>query len=287
MSAIFGKEFKNMMRTMIAPIFIAYVLFWFGISTSGINIRYANSQFEYAIGNAAFISLLAVPLLTMRSFSEERHNGSDKLLYSLPIKTRSIVIAKYLASVAVFAIPTAVVAFYPFVLAKFGTVYLNTAYSALLAYFILGAALIAIGIFISALTESQVIAAIISLMAIFLVANMSALSEFLPSSAAFSLLFFILVALIIGLVTFVLTKSYIASTAVFLIGSAAAVIAFIFKKSEFEGLAAKLVSKLDFFSKLNSFFYGILDVTSIIFFLSVIVFFLFLTCQAVEKKRWN
>ena len=287
MSAIFGKEFKSMMRTMIAPIFIAYVLFWFGLRTSEYNLRYGTSQFEYAIGSAAFIALIAIPLLTMRTFSEERHNGSDKLLYSLPIKTRSIVVAKYLAAVAVFAIPTVIIAFYPFILSKFGTVYLNTALSALLAFFLLGAALIAIGVFISALTESQVIAAIISLMAIFLVAFMSDLAGFLPSTSSFSLLFLILVALIIGLVTFVLTKSYIASGSVFLIGTAAVVIAYIFKKAEFEGLAAKIVSQFDFFDKLNNFFYGILDVTSIIFFLSVIVFFLFLTCQAVEKKRWN
>ena len=217
MSAIFGKEFKNMMRTMIAPIFIAYVLFWFGLRTSEYNLRYAASQFEYAIGSAAFIALIAIPLLTMRTFSEERHNGSDKLLYSLPIKTRSIVVAKYLAAVAVFAIPTVIIAFYPFILSQFGTVYLNTALSALLAFFMLGAALIAIGVFISSLTESQVIAAIISLMAIFLVAFMSDLAGFLPSTSSFSLLFLILAALVVGIVTYVLTKSYIASGSVFLI----------------------------------------------------------------------
>jgi len=292
MSAVFGKEFKSMMRTMVAPIFISFVLFWFGIMTAQICLGFNNrnvaySQFEYVVSNASFISLIAIPLLTMRSFADERHNGSDKLLYSLPIKTKSIVIAKYFAALAVFAIPTAIVALYPFVLAKFGTIYLNTAYSSLLAFFILGAALIAIGIFISSLTESQVIAAIITLMSIFLVAYMSDLSSFLPSTRAFSLIFLILIALIIGVVTYVLTKSYIASGVVFLAGCAASVIGFIIKKEEFEGLAQRIVSKLDFFEKLNNFFYGKLDVTAVIFYLSAIVFFLFLTCQAVEKKRWN
>ncbi len=287
MSAIYGKELKNLMRTMIAPIFIAYVLFWFGISTAEYNLGYSISQFEYTVASASFISLIAIPLLTMRTFSEERHNGTDKLLYSLPIKTKSVVIGKYLASLTVFAIPTLIIAFYPFVLAKFGTVYLNTAYSALLAFFILGAALIAIGVFISALTESQVIAAIISLMSIFFVAYVSKLASFLPTSRLFSLFFLIIIALIIGLVTYVMTKSYVASAIVFLVGSAAAVVAYIIKKEEFEGLATNLVSKFDFFDKLNNFFYGILDVTSIVFYLSVIVFFIFLTCQAVEKKRWN
>ncbi len=287
MSAVFGKEFKNLMRTMVGPIFIAFVLFWFGYMTSRYNLGYGVSKFEYAVGSAAFISLIAIPLLTMRSFSEERHNGSDKLLYSLPVKTGSIVIGKYLSALAIFAIPVAIISIYPFILSQFGTVYLNTAYSAILAFFILGASLIAIGIFISSLTESQVIAAIFTLMAIFIVAYIKDISSLIPSTSWVSLVFLIILAVIAGIIAYVLTKSYFALGIVALIGINASIIAFIIDKSAFEGLAARWLSKLAFFDKLDSFFYGKLDITVIIFYLSIIVFFLFLTSQAVEKKRWS
>ena len=287
MGAVFEKEFKSSMRTMTGPIFIAFLLLWFGIYTSELNLEYGTAKFEYTIGYAAFLSLLALPLLTMRSFSEEKHNGSDKLLYSLPLKTGSIVAAKYFAALAIFAIPVAIIAIYPVILSRFGTIYLNTAYSSLIAYFLLGSTLIAIGIFISSLTESQVIAAIISFGAIILMFYLSELSSGLPKTQTFSFIFLIILALIVGAIAYVLTKSFTASAVIFAIGAAATLIAFIFNKSAFEGLAGKWLSTLDIFDRMQNFFTGRLDIEAVIFYISITVFFLFLTSQAVEKKRWN
>jgi len=287
MSAIFGKEFKNSMRTMTGPIFIAFVLLWFGIYTSKVNLEYNVSQFEYTIANAAFLSLLALPLLTMRTFAEEKHQGSDKLLYSLPVKTGAIVVAKYLAALAVFAIPVALIALYPLILSQFGVVYLNTAYSSLLAYFLLGATLIAIGIFISSLTESQVIAAIFSLGSIILLFFIPDLAADLPQTQTFSLIFLFIIAALVAVVTWVLTKSPVASGVVLIVGVAASVVAFIIDRGAFEGMATNWLTQLALFRKMNNFFYGKLDVTAVIYFVSVSAFFLFLTGQSVEKKRWN
>jgi len=287
MSAIFGKEFKNSMRTMTGPIFIAFLLFWFGIYTAKINLEYGVSGFEYTIANAAFLSFLALPLLTMRTFAEEKRGGSDKLLYSLPVKTGSIVLAKYFSALAVFAIPVAVVALFPLVLSKFGVVYLNTAYSSLLAYFLLGATLIAIGIFISSLTESQVIAAIFSLGSIILIFFIPDLAQDLPQTSTFSLIFLFILAAALALATWILTKSVIASAVVLTLGVGASVAAFILAKSSFEGLATRWLNTLGAFDRMNPFFYGKLDVSSIVYYVSVSALFLFLTSLAVEKKRWN
>lgn len=287
MSAIFGKEFKNSMRTMTGPIFIAFLLFWFGIYTAKINLEYGVSGFEYTIANAAFLSFLALPLLTMRTFAEEKRGGSDKLLYSLPVKTGSIVLAKYFSALAVFAIPVAVVALFPLVLSKFGVVYLNTAYSSLLAYFLLGATLIAIGIFISSLTESQVIAAIFSLGSIILIFFIPDLAQDLPQTSTFSLIFLFILAALLALATWILTKSVIASAVVLTLGVGASVAAFILAKSSFEGLATRWLNTLGAFDRMNPFFYGKLDVSSIVYYVSVSALFLFLTSLAVEKKRWN
>ncbi|MBR6917744.1 MAG: ABC-2 transporter permease [Clostridia bacterium] len=287
MSAIFEKEFKNSMRTMTGPIFIAFMLLWFGIYAAKINLSYGYSQFEYTIASASFLSLIALPLLTMRTFSEEKRSGSDKLLYSLPVKTSSIVISKYLSSLAVFAIPLAAVAFYPLIMSQFGNVYFGTAYSSLLAYFFLGGALISIGIFISSLTESQVIAAVLSLGSIILVFFIPDLTDDLPQTSGFSLIFLIILSLILCAAVYALTRNAIASAVVLTVGVAASLIVFIVDRSALEGLAVNWINVAALFTRMNNFFYGRFDIASLVYYVSITALFLFLTSLAVEKKRWN
>ena len=287
MRAVFSKEFRNSMTTMTGPVFIAFVLLLFGIFTTQINLDYGYSQFEYTVSNAAFISLLAIPLLTMRSHAEERRNGSDKLLASLPIGTGRIVAAKYLAALAVFAIPIAVLFFYPLIISKFGEVYLNTAWSSLLAYFLVGAVLIAVGEFISSVTESQVIAAIISFGSIIFLFLIGDYASKLPSASSFSLVFLILLSLAAALIVWAMTKSVRVAVGVFGAGCAASVIVYIADKTALEGLASKWLKTLDVFARSNSFFAGNLDLTAVVYYLGLIALFLFLTGLSLDKRRWN
>lgn len=272
---------------MTGPIFMAFVLLWFGIYTAKICLDNAYPDFEYVISRASFLSLLAIPLLTMRTFAEERHRGADKLLYSLPVGTASTVAAKFLSSLAVFAIPTALVAFYPLVLSNFGTVYLNTAYSSLFAYFLAGSVLIALGLFISSLTESQTIAAIVSLGAIILLFFLPDLTSGLPTTSSFSLLFLVILSVIASAAVWALTKSAAITAGVLGAGVVASVVAFAINKASFEGLAAKWIGAVSIFERMNSFFYGKLDISSIVYYISLTALFLFLTGLSVEKRRWN
>ncbi len=287
MRAVFLKEFKNSMTTVTGPVFIAFVLFWFGYYTVAVNLDYGYSQFEYTVSSAAFISLLAIPLLTMRSHAEEKRNGSDKLLASLPVGTGRIVVSKYLAALAVYAIPTAILFFYPLILSKFGEVYLNTAWSSLLAYFLVGATLIALGEFISSMTESQVIAAIISFGAIVMMFMIGNYASELPQTSAFSLVFLILLSLAAAFISWVMTKSAAVAIGVFGAGCAASVTVYIADKTALEGLASKWLKTLDVFDRSSSFFAGSLDITAIVYYLGLIALFLFLTVVSVDKRRWN
>lgn len=287
MSAIFKKEIKSSLFNMTGIIFISYVLIWFGIYTVAINLMSGISQFEYTISSAGFISLLALPVLTMRSFAEEKNSKTDLLLYSLPVSTTSVVVAKFLAMATVFAVPVIITAFYPFILSIYGTVYLNTAYSTLIAYYFLGCSLISVGMFISSLTESQVIAAILNIGAIILIYFMSSVAGLFSDAAAVSLACIIAVALIIAYVSYRLTKNYIVGVSVGALLTGAAGILYAVKPSVFEGLFPSLLEELDVFSKTNAFVNGIFDLPAIIFYLSVTVLFGFLTVQSMEKKRWN
>lgn len=287
MAEIFKKDFKSSMCNMTGVIFIAYVLMWFGIYTVAVNFGNLSAQFEYTVVNASFVSLLALPIITMRSFSEEKSARTDRLLYSLPISATSIVVGKFLATAAIFAIPVAVTAFYPLILSIYGTVYLNTCISTVVAYFFLGCLIISIGMFISSLTESQALSAILGIGAVILIYFMSSIGDLVSSGASTSLAILLALCAALGAVTYRLVGNAVAGISLGGVLAVVCAVVYAAKKSLFASLVPNVLKFLDPFQKLYGFATGIFDVGAIVYYISAAVFFLFLTVQSVEKKRWN
>lgn len=148
MKAVLKHELSGYFHSLTAYVFGAFLLVFVGIGSMLYNIQQAVANFEYVLGFISLIFVGLVPILTMRVLAEERKQRTDQLLYSLPITTTDIILGKYLALLVVFLIPLVIVAFYPLIFAKFGDVYLLTSYGSLIAFFIMGAALIAIGIYV-------------------------------------------------------------------------------------------------------------------------------------------
>ena len=287
MISVFKKEFKSYFTGVIGSVFIAFLLCFTGIYVTTINLRGGYASFEYVLSNIIIVFLLIVPLLTMRSFAEEKHMRTDQLLYSLPISVSEVVMGKYLAMLAVFAIPVAIMALYPFLLSAFGYIAYKSAYLALLAFFILGAALIAVCMFMSSLTESQVIAAIISFGVLLLLYMMTGLSSLIPSGASASLLCFAALAAVIGLICHLLTKNIPLSVGVFVVLAAIISVFYVVKPSLFAGLFPTLLTYLAVFDRFISLTGGIFDVTAIVYLISFAAFFVYLTVASVEKRRWS
>ncbi len=287
MSAVYKKELKAYFTGMTGAVFICFILLMTGIFTVVYNLQGLYPNFEVTLNQVVFVYLLAIPVLTMRSVAEEKHSRTDQLLYSLPMSMTSIVLAKYLAMVTVLAIPVAVMAFYPLLLASFGTVQLSSAYAMLLAFFLLGAALIAIGMFISSLTESQVIAAVISLGATLLIYFMSGLANMVSTDAAVSLVGFLMLACAIGLIVNAMIKNTGLALSVAGILCLATVIVYLIDSTLFVGAIPGILSAIALFDRLTTFQNGMFDLTAIIFYLSVCGLFVYLTVQSMEKKRWN
>ena len=130
-----------------------------------------------------FMFLVAVPILTMKSFSEERKSKTDQLLLTSPVRLVDVVLGKYLAMVTVFLIPNLIFCIYPLVIKMQGTAYLRVDYAAILMFFILGCVYIAIGMFLSALTESQIIAAVSTFAVLLILHLWGGLLDFIPSTA--------------------------------------------------------------------------------------------------------
>ena len=287
MLAVCKHELRMQFHSLTAYVFGAFLLAVVGIGAMLYNLQAAVSNFEYVLSFSSLVFAVIVPLLTMRSLAEERRQRTDQLLYALPLSTWEVIFGKYLALLAVFAVPLCVIAVYPLIFAQFGEVYLPTSYGSLFAYFLLGAALIAVGVFLSSLTDNQGFAAGISVAVILFNYYSVALSEYAAATAQASALALFVLAAGLGLLVKALTRSENLAIAVGLPLMALIVAAFFFNSSWFEGLLPDVMAALSLFERLNVFVNGVFDLTAVVFYLSVAAFFLFLSVQSLEKRRYN
>ena len=287
MIAVLKHELKSYFHSLTSYVFGAFLLVITGIGAMMYNIQAAVSNFEYVLSFGSIVFVVIVPILTMRSIAEERKQKTDQLLYSLPITTTQIIIGKYLALLAVFALPMVIICYYPLVFSRFGEVYLPTAYGSLFAFFLMGAAWIAVGVFVSSLTENQGFAAGIGVAVILLNYYGVSLSEYVSSTATSSLaaITFLIVAVVLILRN--LTKNDLVSFGTGIVLLAALVITYLTGTQRLEGLLPGIMIRLSLFKQFERFVDGIFDLTAVVFFLSVIVFFLFLSVQSLEKRRYN
>lgn len=138
------------------------------------------TYFAYAIYSTTFFLMIGVPILTMKSFAEEKKNKTEQLLMTSPANLTNIVMGKYLAMLTIFAIPIVIFTTFPLIIQTYGEAHLLMDYSTMLAYFLLGSVFIAVGMYLSSLTESQVIAAISTFATLFVLYMWESLVSFLP-----------------------------------------------------------------------------------------------------------
>lgn len=287
MTAVLKHELKSYFHSMTAYVFGAGLLLAVGLGSMLYNIEYAVSNFEFALSYFSIIFAVIVPILTMRVIAEERKQRTDQLLYSLPITTTHVIVGKYLALLVVYMIPLCIVAIYPLIFSQFGDVYLLTSYGSMLAFFIMGAALIALGVFISSLTDNQGFAAGIGIAVILFNYFSISLSEYVSTTAFGSVVALCVMILALGAVIKHLTKNEnLAYGICFVLIAGVAVTNFV-NGSVFEGLLPSIMTKLSLFDHFTGFVNGVFDMTSIVYYVSVIVFFLFLSIQSLEKRRYN
>lgn len=287
MIAVLKHELRTYFRSLTAYVFGAFFLLFIGIGSVLYNLQAAVSNFELVLSFSCLVFAVIVPILTMRVLAEERKQKTDQLLYSLPITTTQVVLGKFLALLVVYLIPLAIVSLYPLIFSQYGEVYLLTAYGSILAFFVLGAALIAVGVFISSLTENQGFAAGIGIAAILLNYYSVSLSESVSSTAFGSLIALAVGIVLLGFIIRHLTKNEVLAWGVGIAAYAAALIAYRLDYARFEGLIPSIMTKLSLFERFYVFVNGVFDMTGIVYYGSVIVFFLFLTVQSIEKRRYN
>ncbi|OGO80668.1 MAG: ABC transporter permease [Clostridiales bacterium GWC2_40_7] len=233
MAAIFWKEVKSYFYSPIAYVLIGLFIVLTSIFFTFGNLLSMSGNFNGVLGNAIVFLVFIIPILTMKIMAEDRKNGTEVLLLTSPASLTSIVVGKFLASYFVYVVLTVITFIYPIVLLAFGGQFTPSMVGGYIGFLLLGAAFISVGIFASALTESQVIAAVIGVVSLFVM--------------------------------------YIAGSISTSIG----------------GVVGKI---LDWFSLLNrydDFSNGILGLTPVVYYLSFVGVFLFLTVRIIEKRRWS
>ena len=287
MTAVLKHELRNYFHSFTAYVFGAFLLAIVGIGSMLYNLQAAVSNFEYVLSFGSIVFVVIVPILTMRVIAEERRQKTDQLLYSLPITTTQVIAGKYLALLAVYLIPLAVVSLYPLIFSQFGEVYLPTSYGSLFAIFMMGAALIALGVFISCLTDNQGLAAGIGIAVILFNYYSVSLSEYVSSTSFGSVVALAVLILALGAVIRYLTRNELLAYGVCLALAVAVCVACFVDPTVFEGLLPAIMEQLSLFERFNAFVNGVFDMTAIVYYLSVIGFFLFLSVQSLEKRRYN
>ena len=287
MIAVLKHELRSAFNSLTVYLFCAALLCIVGVGAMRYNIQASVANFEYALNYISVILVVIIPVLTMRSFAEERKQKTDQLLYSLPLTTWQIVGGKYLSLLAMFFLPMAIIAVYPLIFSQYGEVYLPGAYGSIFAFFVMGAALIAVGMFISSLTDNQGFAAGIAIV-LFLFNYFSvSLAEQVSSTSLGSAVALCVLAALVGVIVKVLTKNNAIALGV---GAGLIVIVlgcYYFLGDSFENLLPKLMQKLSLFDRFTTFVNGVFDLTALVFYASIIALGLFLTAQSLEKRRYN
>ena len=288
MLAIYKRELKSYFQSMVGCVFIAFLIAYTGIYFMAYNMVSGYPYFSYTLSGSQLVFIVGIPLITMRSFSEERKNKTDQLLLTAPVSLAKIVIGKYLAMVTVIAIPNIIFCAFPLIIMSQGTAYLTIDYISIGVFFLLGCVYAAIGMFMSSLTESQMIAFISSFGVLIVLYLWEAILTMLPSSAVSGLLGVIIILTVVVFYIWNMTGNLAIAGGLEIIGAAAAIIVYVVKSELYENLLTNLLGRL----ALSSVFTditdnSIVDLTGIALYLSFIAVFVFLTVQSIQKRRWS
>jgi ABC-2 type transport system permease protein len=273
---------------MTGYIFIAAILLFIGAYTGSINLYGGFGNFEYVIGSVGFIYIIIVPILTMRVLAEEKRQKTDQLLLTAPVSVAGIVVGKYLAMIAVLLFPTLVISLYPLILSMYGSVPFLVIYCSIFGFFLMGSALIAIGMFISSLVENQLIAATLSFVVMLFAYMLSGITKIVSSSALGSLIVFTVFVFFLAIFINYMTQKFTVALAFGVIAEIILCLFYRVNPAAFDGSLIAILNKLAIYDYLFNFVYkGLFELTAIVFYLTVIFLFLFFCIQVIEMRRWK
>ena len=285
MIAIYKKEMKTYFTTMVGYVFLGILIGFAALMFTIINVDARSASFAQTIDNMAIVFLILIPMLTMRLFAEEARQKTDQLIFTSPISIFQIVFGKFLAAVSLFLIGMAATVIFPLMLKSYGPVPFAETVGVYVGYILMGICFIAVGLFISCMTESQSIAAIATFAVLFIMFVLQGIT--MPSDRTSSLVFVIAAVCALSYFMYHNTKNKLAGLATGIFLMILAMIAFIIDNTIFDAIIPKCAEWFFILSRFSYFVYGILDYTSVLYYITFAIAFVYLTINMIEKRRWR
>lgn len=290
MLAILKREVRSSFHSMMGYVLTAFLIAVSGIYYLALNLGYGVTDFGYyTLYRTIFVFLIYIPVLTMRSLAEERKNRTDQLLLTSPVSVWGIVVGKFLSMCVLFAVPCladAVMILILWVLGASGTA-VAASFASLLCYFLLGCAAIAIGEWISGLTENQIIAAVVSFAVLLLAYLMPSLRSLFSAGSAAALAVFVALAAVLSLVAGLRSRSLLLGCGLFAACALGLSALFTLRSAWLTEAFSAVLEALCLFVPFESFVNSSFSIPALVYYSSVTALFLFLTGQTLEKRRWN
>jgi len=287
MLAVMIREFRAYFQSITGFVFMGFFLLISGFFFTLMNLLQSSPDYTSVLGSITFVFLLVVPILTMRLMTEETRQKTDQLLLTSPLRITDIVLGKYLAAQAVFLMTLVITILYPILLSFVGRIAAMEVIGAYIGFFLLGSAFIAVGLFISSLTDNQVVAAVVTFSALLFMWILDWIQQAVPSDRLSGVIFAALLVTGLTLFVFLTIRSWILSAGVLLAGTALVVILFLVNPQLYQGLIVRVLEWFSLLERYNDFSRGILSISPIVYYISFSSAFIFLTVRVIEKRRWQ
>lgn len=287
MGAVYKKELRAYFNGIIGWLFMAFFLVFTGIYYYLYNLYYGYANFGYSLSSISLIFILLVPMVTMRIMAEENKQKTDQLLFTSPVSIEKIIIGKYLAVISLLGSVMLILCVYPLILSAYGEVNLLMSYAAILGFFLLGSAYMAVGMFLSSITESQAFAAVLTFAVVLFTYLMDGIASLFSGSAKTAWGVFAFLLLLVAVLLWITMKNSIVTCGFVVISQAALAGIYFFAQELLDGAVVSVFNWFSIASRYDDFVNGVWNVSSVIYYLSVIVLFNFLTIQMIKKRRWN
>ncbi len=247
MGAIFKREITSYFTSPVGYVFLAVFYFCAGIFFWAGCLQSLTADMSACFSLMFYVNLIFIPLITMKLLSDDKRLKTDQALLTSPVSLAGIVYGKFFAALVLYVAAVAIFPLFGMILSLFGEVPWSTTFGTVIGLFFLGAAFISIGVFVSSLTENVVVAAVLAIV-------------------------FNLVFLIMDTISDLIAKISVDNAD--------------WLNKIFEAVA-NAIKNLSFYDKYNEFTTGVFNVSSILFYLSIVAVFNFLTIRILEKKRWS
>lgn len=287
MTAVFKKELRTYFTTLTGYAFLGFLVLITGYFFVSQNIANYSADYSETLVGTMIMFLILVPVLTMRLFAEEARQKTDQLLYTSPLRITDIVLGKFFAACFLFFVGLAITMVFPYILSLYAEINVKGTLGVVAGYFLMGCCLISVGIFVSVLTDNQIVAAAGTFAALFLLLMVDNIANSAPISRISSLIFLAVIVLIVLSVFWSGTKSVGGVILVGLVLYALLVGAFFLFPSLFDSTIVRVLGWFSVLNRFQNFYIGVFGISDVIYYITFSGAFLYLTASVIEKRRWS